>query len=124
MSSRKRGGVPEEAAIPPRLEKDEYLSETALCVSGRYPKKADKVGEEGCSFSLRGSACQEREGHKKREKTEKKVPVPSAQDLKEKKGKLPRHSPAARTGDAIRVSAKNGDSYAEILKPIKAKVNP
>ena len=29
---------------------------------GRYPKKADEGGEEGCSFSPRGSDCQEREG--------------------------------------------------------------
>ena len=48
---RKRGGNIEEAGIPPRLEKDGYLSETALCVSGKYPKKADKGGEEGCAFS-------------------------------------------------------------------------
>ena len=49
----KRGGNPEEAGIPPRLKKDGYLPETALCVSGRYPKKADKGGEKGWSFSLR-----------------------------------------------------------------------
>ena len=35
-----------------------------------------------------------------------------------------RRSPAARSGDAIRVSAKNGESYAEILKAMKARVNP
>ena len=51
VPSRKRGGNPEEAGIPPRLEKGGYLSETALCVSGIYPKKADKGGEEGCPFS-------------------------------------------------------------------------
>ena len=28
------------------------------------------------------------------------------------------------TGDAVRVSAKNGESYAEILKTMKARVNP
>ena len=33
-----------------------------LCVFGRHPKKSDKGGEEGCAFSLRGSASQEREG--------------------------------------------------------------
>ena len=52
---------------------------------------------------------------KKREKKEKKVLVPAAEDPKEK-GMLTRHSPAARSGDAIRVSAKDGKSYAEILK--------
>ena len=40
------------------------------------------------------------------------------------KVKLPRRSPAARSGDAIRVSAKDGESYADILKEMKAKVNP
>ena len=35
-----------------------------------------------------------------------------------------RRSPAARLGDAIRVSAKDGESYADILKAMKAKVNP
>ena len=44
MSSRKRGGFPEEAGISPRLEKDGYLSESALCDSGRYPKKAHDGG--------------------------------------------------------------------------------
>ena len=36
---------------------------------------------------------------------------------------MPWRSPAARSGDAIRVSAKDGESYAEILKAIKA-MNP
>ena len=45
---------------------------------------------------------------KKKKKKEKKVPVPSAQDPKEK-GKLPRLSQASRSGDAIRVSAKDGE---------------
>ena len=49
--------------------------------------------------------------------------MPSAQDPKEK-GKLPRRSPAARLSDAIRVSAKDGESYAEMLKSMKAKVDP
>ena len=37
---------------------------------------------------------------------------------------MPRRSPAARSGDAIRVSAKDGESYAEILKAMKGKVDP
>ena len=49
--------------------------------------------------------------------------MPSAQDPKEK-GKLPRRSPAARSCDVIRVSAKGGESYADILKAMKAKVDP
>ena len=48
--------------IQRRLIKDGFLLETALCVSVRYPKKADKGGEEGCSFSPQRSASQEREG--------------------------------------------------------------
>ena len=37
---------------------------------------------------------------------------------------MPRRSPAARSCDAIRVSAKDGESYAEILKAMKDKVDP
>ena len=40
--------------------------------------------------------------------------MPSAQDHKAK-GKMPKRSPAARSGDAIRASAKDGESYAKIL---------
>ena len=148
MPSRKRGGNPEEAGIPPRLKKDVYLPETALCVSGRYPKKADKGGEDGCSFSPRGTAPQEREGQHiailpvatrvqtpqkdgewqivqkktKKRKEKKEVPVPSTQVLKAK-GKLPRLCPTAGSSDAIRVSTMDGESYADILKAMKAKVN-
>ena len=46
---------------------------------------------------------------KKKEKKKKEVPVPSAQEPKTKR-KLQRRSPAARSGDAIRVSAKDGES--------------
>ena len=70
-----------------------------------------------------GEKENKREKKKKKEKMEERVPVPSAQDPKEK-GKLPRRSLAARSGDAIRVSAKDGEFYAEILKAIKAKVDP
>ena len=49
--------------------------------------------------------------------------MPSAQEPREKV-KIPRRSPGARSGDAIRVSAKDGESYAEILKAMKAKVDP
>ena len=56
-------------------------------------------------------------------KKKKEVPVPSAQEPKTK-GKLSRRSPAARSGDAIRVSARDGESDADILKAMKSKVNP
>ena len=49
--------------------------------------------------------------------------MPSAQEPKVK-GKLPRRSLATRSGDAVRVSAKDGESYVEILKAMKARVNP
>ena len=48
--------------------------------------------------------------------------MPSAQEPKTK-GNLPRSSAATRSGDAIRVSAKDGESYADILKAMKVKVN-
>ena len=60
---------------------------------------------------------------KKEDKEGKKVPVPSAQEPRVK-GKLPRRSPAARSGDAVRVSAKDDESHAEILKGMKATLNP
>ena len=60
---------------------------------------------------------------KKKDKKKKEVPVPSAQELKTM-GKFARRSSAARSGDAIRVSAKDGEPYADILKAMKAKVNP
>ena len=61
MPSRKQGGIREEAGIPPHLEKDGYLSETARCVS-EIAQKSQKGGEEGYSFTPGGSASQEREG--------------------------------------------------------------
>ena len=53
----------------------------------------------------------------------KGIPVPSAQDPKGKK-KMPKRSPTAWWGVTVRVLAKDGETYAEILKAIKAKVNP
>ena len=35
-----------------------------------------------------------------------------------------KRSTPARSGDAIKVSARDGQSYADILKEMKAKVNP
>ena len=60
------------------------------------------------------------EKKKKIKKMEREVPAQRAQEKK----KVPRRSPAARSGDAIRVSAKDGESYAEILKALKAKGDP
>ena len=65
----------------------------------------------------------EKKKKKKKGKKKKEIPVPSAQEPNTK-GKMPRRSPAAMSGGAIRVSAKDGESYADILKAIKAKVNP
>ena len=60
----------------------------------------------------------------KKKKKEKNVPVPLAQEPRVK-GKLQRRSLATRSGDAVRVSAKDGESYYfEILKAMKARVNP
>ena len=60
---------------------------------------------------------------KKYKEEEKEVPVPSAHDP-EGKGKMRKRSPATRSDDAIRVSAKDGESYAEILQAMNAKVTP
>ena len=62
-----------------------------------------------------GSWWKKRKKKKKnKKKKEREVPAPTAQELKERK-KVPRRSPATRSGDAIRVSAKDGESYADIL---------
>ena len=37
---------------------------------------------------------------------------------------MPWRAPAARSGDAVRVSTKDGESYAEILKAMKVRINP
>ena len=60
----------------------------------------------------------------KNKKTEKKAkePVIKAQGTTAKP-KLKRFT-RARSGDAIKVSAKDGQSYADILKEVKAKVDP
>ena len=51
-----------------------------------------------------------------------KDPVQEAQGSNNKRTSK-RFSPA-RSGDAIKVSAKDGQSYADILKEMKAKVDP
>ena len=61
--------------------------------------------------------------YKIKKEKKREVPVPSAQDPKGKE-KMPKRSQAARSGDAVRVSAKDGESYTKILKAMKAKVNP
>ena len=60
---------------------------------------------------------------KRKKREEEEVPVTSAQEPK-KKGKTPGRSPTARSGNAIRVWTKDGESYAEILKAMQAKVSP
>ena len=49
-----------------------------------------------------------------------KDPVQEAQGTSDKS--TPKRSSPARSGDAIKVSAKDGQSYADILKEMKAKV--
>ena len=51
-----------------------------------------------------------------------KDPVQEAQGTNDKNTR--KRSSPARSGDAIKVSAKNGQSYADILKEMKAKVDP
>ena len=112
-------GVETQKKLESHLKKDGYHPETALCVFGRYPKKADegekrvatsppedrlpKKGKSGTSPSYavatRGQT-QRRDGEwqlvenkkmKKKEKKKKEVTVPSAQEPKAK-GKTPRRS--------------------------------
>ena len=45
-------------------------------------------------------------------------------EAQKEKRKTPKRSPAARSGDAIGVSMKDGQSHDEILRVMKARVNP
>ena len=80
----------------------------------RLPKKGKGGTSPSYAAATRGQTPQEDGVWQLVEKKKKEVPVPSAQKPKAK-GKLPRLSLAAGWGDAIRVSAKDGESYAEIL---------
>ena len=92
----------------------------------RIPKKGKGSTSHSYAAATRGQTPQEDgewqlvETKKNKKKKGREV---SAQEPKEKK-KVPLRSPAASSGEAIRVSAKNSESYAEILKAMKAKVNP
>ena len=63
-----------------------------------------------------------RKSKKKGKKEKAKDPVQKAQGTVAKR-KLKRSS-AARSGDAIKVSARDGQSYADILREMMAKVDP
>ena len=53
---------------------------------------------------------------KERRKKRKKKMCAGGTEGKGKKGKISKRSPPASTSDAFRVSAKDGQSYAEILR--------
>ena len=61
--------------------------------------------------------------NKKIPKNGKEVPV-QKEMIKEKMKKMLKRSPSTGQSDAIKVSAKDGQSYADILKEMKARVNP
>ena len=111
---RKRGrrGLP---LLPPKIGfprkgRAAYCNRTAT--RGQNPKKDGEW-----------QLVESKKKKKKKEKKKKEVPVSSAQEPKTK-GKFPRRSPATRPGDVVRVSAKDFESYADILKATKVKVNP
>ena len=144
MLDRKRGGDPEEIKKPPHHQKDEVGQKTAFGVSKWYPQNEVQERKEKSTFSLRGKFSQKGEGqyiavlcwghnnpdfqggwgleageNKKKKKEKKETSVQEAE-----KKKAPRRSPPSRTGDVIRDSTRGGQSYAEILKEMKTKVNP
>ena len=118
---------------PKKLAKEEKRV-AASPPENRLPKKGKGGTSPSYAKATRGQTQQKDEEwqlvqkkkkkkKKKKEKKKKEVSVLSAQEPKTKRN-LPRRSPAARSNDSIRVSANDGESYAEILKAMKAKVNP
>ena len=61
---------------------------------------------------------------KKKEKKEKRAENPAQEAQGTTATPKSKRSTPARSGDAIKVSAKDGQTYADILKEIKAKVDP
>ena len=152
-ASWKAGWKSRKNGISPRHEVIGDLSETTFGVSGRYPKKSGEGRKKICALSPSGKNCQEGKGwlftvlrlgghepapewtrglacgheeekEKKGGSKEKRAedPVQKAQGSTAKL-KLNRPTPA-RSGDALKVSARDGQSYADILKEMKAKVDP
>ena len=86
----------------------------------RIPKKGKRNISPTYAAATRGQTPQkDREWQlvaRKEEKKKKEVPVPSAQEPREK-GKMPQRSPATRSGDAISLSAKDGEYRARQATP-------
>ena len=61
---------------------------------------------------------------KKNEKKEKRAEEPAQKAQGTTATPKSKCSTPVRSGDAIKVSAKDGQSYADILKGMKAKVDP
>ena len=70
----------------------------------------------------RSLCCFERVRSVRATERRSKDPVQEAQGKNDKS--TPKRSSPARSGDAIKVSARDGQSYADILKEMKAKVDP
>ena len=60
----------------------------------------------------------------KKEKTVKKTGPSGGTPGRGEQKKAPKRRPAVRFSDAIRISAKDGQPFADILKDMKAQVNP
>ena len=80
--------------------------------------------EPGTHGSWRLATGGREKGEKWKEKKEENVKVQEPQKKEKGAKKGPRRSPPARRDDDIRVSARDGQSSAEILKEMKAKVKP
>ena len=60
----------------------------------------------------------------KKEKAVKKTGLSGGAPGRGEQKKAPKRRSTARSSDAIRISAKDGQSYADLLKNMKAQVNP
>ena len=94
MPIRKRGENPKKNGIPPRHEE---IGDWHVVTKKRKEKEKKK----------------EKRAEDPAQKAQGTTATP----------KLKRSAPA-RSGDAIKVSAKDGQSYADILKEMKEKIDP
>ena len=147
MFGQKRDGDPEETGFTSRFPESYFTTEAPTGVSGRHPQSGVQGGKDGRTFSPLRTDPQEGEwqyfaiicwdhqkpnprggwglatGGKEKGK-EVKGENKCGRSTEESTKKALRRSLPAWPCDTIKVSTRDGQSYAEILEVIKAKVNP
>ena len=90
----------------------------------RWPRASPQIKKGTGMWSQRKEKKRKRRKKKKRRKKGEKGGGPAQKAQGTTATPKSKRSTPARSGDAIKVSAKDGQSYADILKETKAKVNP